>query len=96
MSIKKPMLCFVISALFTTASFASADPAIAAAESAQKSAAAVGYEWRDTGKLIAEAKKLAQQGQTEQAVNIAKIAQQQGLNAYAQYNSELKRYQQNQ
>jgi uncharacterized protein (DUF2147 family) len=96
MSMRKSIFCFVTSSLFATASFASADNAIAAAEAAQKSASAVGYEWRDTGKLITEAKKLAQQGQTEEAVNIANIAQQQGVNAYAQYKSELKRYSQSQ
>ncbi|MBC8209599.1 MAG: hypothetical protein H8E21_00930 [Gammaproteobacteria bacterium] len=96
MSFKKSILCLAISTLIATTAMASAEHAIAAAEAAQKSAAAVGHEWRDTGKMIAEAKELAEKGQTDDAIKVAKIAEQQGRDAYAQYTSELKRYSQKQ
>ena len=71
---------------------ASTDAAIASAEEARKAAAAVGYEWRDTAKMIKKAQKLAAEGKTEEARKLARQAEQQSKNALAQYHSESKRY----
>ena len=95
MTIKKSLLVLACSSIISTSVFASADKAIAAAEASQKAAAKVGYEWRDTAKMIKEAKKLAKQGKTEQAIQLANKAQEQGQDALAQYHSETKRYQSN-
>jgi hypothetical protein len=92
MSIKKLLITFAISSVLSTSAFASADSAIAAAEAAQKAAAKVGYEWRDTGKMIKQAKKLAKEGKTADAIKLAKRAEEQGHDAVAQYKSETMRF----
>lgn len=58
---------------------ADAEAAIAAAVKAQKAAAAVGGEWRDTGKIIKKAKKAAEEGNFGNAAKLAKKAEQQGM-----------------
>ena len=58
--------------------------AIAAAEAARSKAAAVGYEWRDTGKLIDAAKKAQAAKDNAKAVKLAKQAQRQAENALKQ------------
>jgi hypothetical protein len=58
--------------------------AIAAAEFANGKAAAVNYEWRDTGKMIADAKKAAQAKEYAKAIALALQAQRQGNNAVKQ------------
>lgn len=73
---------------------ASTDTAIAAAVKAQQAAAEVGYEWRDTGKMIKQAKALAAKGKSAEAIQLAKQAEEQGQDALKQYQSELKRYNQ--
>ncbi len=78
--------------VLSTSVFASADKAISNAESARQAAIQVGYEWRDTAKLIKQAKELAKAGKTEQAMALAKKAEQQSLNAVAQYQSEKQRF----
>ena len=78
--------------VLSTSVFASADKAISNAESARQAAIQVGYEWRDTAKLIKKAKELAKAGKTEQAMALAKKAEQQSLNAVAQYQSEKQRF----
>ena len=95
MTFKKTVFALLCSALLSTSTFASADKAISAAEAAQKVAAKVGYEWRDTGKMIKQAKKLAKEGKTEQAVKLARKAEQQGHSALTQYKAESARYKQN-
>lgn len=55
-----------------------ATAAIASAKAAQKHAASVGGEWRDTGKMIKKAEKLAAEGKTEKAIKTAKAAEFQG------------------
>lgn len=57
-----------------------ADPAAAieAAEAAQKAASKVGFEWRDTAKLIKSAKKALKAGETEKAIKLANTAKLQG------------------
>ena len=93
MYFNKKIALFAGSLFLTTTVFAStdADQAISAAEAAQKSASKVGYEWRDTGKLISKAKELAKQGKSSEAIKLAKKAEEQGKDAVAQYHSEVNR-----
>ena len=49
-----------------------------AAVAARKAAAEVGYEWRDTKKLLRQARKLAKKGEFEKAVALAIRAKRQG------------------
>jgi rhodanese-related sulfurtransferase len=58
--------------------------AIAAAEDARKMAASVGGEWRDTGKFIKKAQKLAEEGKLDEALKLATKAQRQGELGYDQ------------
>lgn len=48
-----------------------ATQAIAAAKKAQKATQAVGFEWRDTGKMIKKAESLAKKGKDKEAIKIA-------------------------
>ena len=65
-------------------SLASADDAEAfkaayeAAEAARKAAAKVGFEWRDTRRMILLAKKLAEEGKYARAIRLANRAKRQG------------------
>ena len=58
--------------------------AIAAAEAASNKAAAVGYQWRDTAKLIASAKKAESTKDSAKAIELAQLAHRQSENAIAQ------------
>lgn len=78
--------------VLSNVSYASTDDAIAAAEEARKAAAAVGYEWRDTAKMIKKAKDLAAKGKSEEAMKLARKAEEQGKDALAQYRREQQRY----
>ena len=49
-----------------------------AAVAARKAAAKVGYEWRDTKKLLRQARKLAEKGRFEKAIALANRAKRQG------------------
>ena len=49
-----------------------------AAVAARKAAAKAGYEWRDTKKLLRQARKLAEKGEFEKAVALATRAKRQG------------------
>ena len=49
----------------------------------------------DIDEMIKDAKKLAREGKTDEAVKLARKAQMQGEDALAQYQSEHQRYQQN-
>lgn len=60
------------------ASKADFDKAYGAAVATQKKAASVGGEWRDIGKLLKNAKKVANDGDYDRAVKLAKKAKQQG------------------
>ena len=65
----------------------SSDPfktAIEAAESGLKSNLAASMAWRDTGKMISEAKKLQASGKADAALALAKKAHTQTVNAEAQ------------
>ncbi len=52
----------------------------------------LGYEWRDTAKIIKEAEKAAAAGDNDKAIALAKKAAKQSDDAIAQYHSETKRY----
>jgi len=78
--------------LFSNFAIASTDDAIAAAEKARQAAADVGYEWRDTAKMIKKAKELAAKGNSDEAIKLAKRAEEEGIDALKQYQSELKRF----
>lgn len=64
---------------------ADAKTAIEAAKAATAKAKSVNYEWRDTGKMIKKAEEAAKTGKFEDAVKMAKKAERQSINAYAQY-----------
>lgn len=55
-----------------------------AAEAARKKAASVGFEWRDTRKMLKKAKALADKGDFEKAQQLTEKARFQGDAAYAQ------------
>ena len=52
--------------------------AYAAAAAARKAAAQAGYEWRDTRKMLRQARKLAKKGEYAKAVELANRARRQG------------------
>ena len=58
--------------------------AIAAAEAASSKAASVGYQWRDTEKLIASAKKANAAKDATKAIELAQLALHQSENAMKQ------------
>lgn len=63
---------------------AAAEKAIVAAEEAQKKAASVSGEWRDTAALIEKAKSAAKAGDFAEAAKQAGKARKQGEAGYAQ------------
>ena len=63
---------------------ASYQAAYEAAEAARKKAASVGFEWRDTKKLLKKAKSAAEKGDFAKAEKFAAKAKFQGDAAYAQ------------
>lgn len=67
-----------------------ADAAIVFASDANKRAAAVGYEWRDTGKFIKKAKAAAAKGDDQKAIKLANQAKLQADLAYNQWEHERK------
>lgn len=54
------------------------EAAYKSAEAARMAAAEVGFEWRDTKKMLRQAKKLAEKGKFEQAIALADQAKRQG------------------
>jgi LPS sulfotransferase NodH len=89
--LRKPLAALAFGLILSTSVHASADKAIKKAETARQSAAQIGYEWRDTAKLIKKAKELAAAGKSKQAVALAKKAKKQSQDAIDQYHSEKKR-----
>ncbi len=71
---------------------AAAKNAIYSAKIKNARAAKLGYEWRDTKKLIAAAEKAAAAGDNDKAVKLANMAAEQANDAIAQYHAETKRY----
>ncbi len=63
--------------------------AIAAADVSRSQAASVGYEWRDTAKMIDEAKKAVEEKDYDKAVKLARQAERQGKNAAAQQQQQI-------
>ena len=59
-----------------------------AAVAARKAAVEVGYEWRDTKKLLRQARKLAKKGEFENAVALANRAKRQGELGVMQANEQ--------
>jgi len=70
----------------------SAEAAIAAAKAANKKAKAVGYEWRDTGKMIKKAEKALEADDEAGAIKIANKAKKQAEDAVVQEQAENERY----
>ena len=65
-----------------------AKDAIAAAKKANKDAKAVGYEWRDTAKIIKKAEKALADEDYDKAIKLANKAKRQAENAIAQERAE--------
>ena len=70
----------------------SAEQAIADAKAANAKAKAVGYEWRDTGKIIKKAEKALADGNDQEAIKQANIAIKQARDAVAQEKAENDRF----
>ena len=66
----------------------SAEKAIADAKEAQKQAASVGGEWRDTGKMIKKAEELLKEGKNKEAAEMAEAAEVQAMLGYMQATSQ--------
>ena len=62
--------------------------AISAAEHETARVSKVHYEWRDTGKLIKEAKEALKKGDFDTAVKLANKAKEQSTMALAQYEEQ--------
>ena len=75
----------------TGATEQAAKDAIAAAKKANKDAKAVGYEWRDTGKIIKQAEKALADEDYDKAIKLANKARRQAESAIAQERSERAR-----
>ncbi len=65
-------LIFAAGSLSTSAFADGASDAIKAAKKSQKEAKALGFEWRDMGKMIKKAEALAKDGKKDKAIKIAK------------------------
>ncbi|MCB1874942.1 MAG: hypothetical protein KDH88_03120 [Chromatiales bacterium] len=74
-----------------SAQAADANHAIEAAKAAQKQAALVGGEWRDTGAMIKEAEAAAAAGDVKKATHLAEMATAQGRMGYEQAMGEQKK-----
>ena len=68
-----------------------AEQAITMAKSMNESAAAAGYEWRDTGDIIKQAEEAADAGKYDQAIELANKAREQAENALNQKKLEQAR-----
>ena len=62
--------------------------AIKSAHDANKKAKAVGYEWRDTGKLLKKAEAAAKKGENESAIKMANKAKSEAMMAVKQQQME--------
>lgn len=65
-----------------------AESAIAAAEKSRAKAASVDGEWRDTGKMIKQAKAAMKEGKFDKAIKLANFAERQGKYGYEQAASQ--------
>lgn len=95
---KKVLLLLSMAALMPSGTGLLADPAavspslIEQAEAARKEADALGFEWRDTAKLIKSAKEALDKGQKEESDKLASLALLQGKAAVAQAKSTEKNW----
>ena len=95
---KKVLLLLSMAALMPSGTGLLADPAAASpslleqAEAARKEADALGFEWRDTSKLIKQAKEALDKGQKEESDKLASLALLQGKAAVAQAKSTEKNW----
>jgi len=64
--------------------------AIADAKISMKKVNKVGYLWRDTGKILKKAEAAAKKGDDDKAVKLARQAEEQAKDAYAQYDRYYK------
>ena len=64
------------------------EQAMSAAKAAQKQAASVGGEWRDTGKILKQAEQSAKTGDYEKAIKLCNKAKFQGEVGYEQAMSQ--------
>jgi nucleoid-associated protein YgaU len=71
---------------------AAAEQAIADAKAANAEAAAMGFEWRDTGKIIKEAQAAFDAGDYDKALALANKAQAQAESAQAQAAAENQKF----
>ena len=69
------------------------EAAYEAADAARMAAAEVGFEWRDTKKMLRKAKKLAENGKYEQAIALADQARRQGESGVLQAAEQEKTWQ---
>jgi PBP1b-binding outer membrane lipoprotein LpoB len=58
------------------------------ADAKRKEAASLGYEWRDTGKMLKKAKKEHEEGNVEAAMKLVKQAMEESTDAIAQAQRE--------
>ena len=72
-----------------TASSEEANAAISTAEQKTQQARDVNYEWRDTGKIIKQAKSALKKGEMDTAIKLANKASRQSDNALKQYAQQL-------
>jgi hypothetical protein len=95
---KKVVLLLSMMALMPTGAGLLAEPAgmapslIEQAEAARKEADALGFEWRDTSKLIKSAKEALDKGQKEESDKLASQALLQSKAAVAQARSTAKNW----
>lgn len=86
----KKMLLIVATSLLILSGSANAagktdaEAAIAAATAALDKAKAVGFEWRDSRKLLKKAESITKKGEYNQAVKLANTAKKQGEDAVKQ------------
>ncbi len=69
-----------------------AEQAIADAKAANAEVAAMGFEWRDTGKIISEAEKALADGDNDKALELANSALAQANDALAQAKAENQKF----
>ncbi len=95
MKLTTQLFAFSFTLIISSYVSASTEDAIASAEKARQAAAEAGYEWRDTALMIKQANELAAKGNDQQAIQLAKQAEEEGKDALNQYHIELNRYSKN-
>ena len=95
MKIKSLLIAILASGFLFSSAWASDEFNVAweAADAKRKDAAGVGYEWRDTGKMLADAKSSAEAGDMEKAMKLVAKAHEQSEDAIAQQAREANLWQ---